>query len=270
MARTTRTAVFSAMFLASTFFCAPVWAQQLDPATAAAIQQLATSAAAIAGHFAQQPAQPAAPATGASVPMTGDCGQIADAASQALCVSQQALSRTNAAHGRLDSLEPRVKKLETRLGNVVHVPAQPASTGVRQASAAASQKGGVPATLAAVPGAPAPTAPKRDHAVVIRFSGEIPRTEDVALVLQRKTEGYTVEQVVWLPPGVDQTTREVARRNDPAWAKRDAALDAAAGMNFAGRIATDAETKDAARLPAGTLAYAIMRAPRTTAATPYP
>jgi hypothetical protein len=113
----------------------------------------------------------------------------------------------------------------------------------------------------AVPGTPAPAVAKKDHAVVIRFSGTNPRTEDVALVLRRKAEGYTLETVVWLPIGADQTTREVTYRSNSDWRYRSEALGRAADTTFVGRVATDAEAKDAARLPAGTAAYAIMRAP---------
>lgn len=280
MARTTRTIV---VFLALVFSAPQVWAQQADPAVTQALQAMAaaqqTQAAAmqqLAQHLAQAAPAPAAqPATVQTAPRS----LMKCASDDALCIARYAAERADWAvdaatsmAGGVADLEKRVKTIEVRLGRVVHVPAQPANSAaqIRRAStaaaAAAPTNGGVAAHVP-VPGTPAPTPAKKDNAVVIRFSGETPRTEDVALVLQRKSEGYTLESVVWLPPEADQTTREVALRNDAVWAKRDAAIDQAAGFSVPGRVATDAEARDAARLPTGTMAYAVMRAPKTAATT---
>lgn len=233
-----KTTVVFFVTVVSLFYCVPVWAQQ--EASFNKLAEQLRAAASTADRLAATQ-QPAAPPTTVATATSRGCDP-------ADCPTREEF---DALKKRVEAHERRLQKVETRLGQVIRVPAAPAI-----------QSGTSAAVITSVPGTPPPPTVKKDHVVVLRFSGEVPKVEDVALMLRKRQEGYTIESVVWLPPGSDKTAREVGFRSDPVWGRRDALLDQAAAAILSKRIASDAEARDAAaKLPAGTMAYAVMRAP---------
>lgn len=203
MARTARTAAaFSAMFLASTFFCAPVWAQSqsADPA----LQQMAASMATMAAAM-QRLAQgtPAAPPAQFALTHTAPASQVGPAD----YLTREEWSVFLA--GDFSKVKRDIQSLKGRIA-----PRQDAPTATGPVASANSTTG--PARVKM-------TAPAQEEYLSVGFSGDVPNQKDVdgiSAYLGR----YDVAQVIVLPaPGKDDTERRIHA------AARDAALRVAYG-----------------------------------------